>query len=97
MTPVSLATVFVLYQVVAGQVIGKATKSPCTGVNHIHFAIRKGNGTVDPTRYVEPRFPEMPTWKQDCDDYKYVYKVGWTGSLLGLLCVCVCVYVCVCV
>ena len=67
-------------QVVAGQVIGQATRSPCSGYNHIHLAILKGNGTVDPTRYVEPRFPEMPQWIQECDDYKYVYKVSSVQS-----------------
>nr|KAG5704727.1 hypothetical protein BaRGS_005183 [Batillaria attramentaria] len=73
-------------EVAAGQVIGEATKSPCNGFNHIHFAIRKGNKTLDPTRYVEPRLPEMPQWIQECDDYKYVYK-GKTlaaGSVVGL-------------
>ncbi|KAL8609979.1 hypothetical protein ACOMHN_029472 [Nucella lapillus] len=74
-------------EVVAGQVIGEATSSPCSGFNHLHFAIKKRNGTIDPTRYLEPRFPEMPQWIQECDDYKYVFK-GKTqaaGSIAGLV------------
>ncbi|XP_076472269.1 uncharacterized protein LOC143301765, partial [Babylonia areolata] len=75
-------------RVVAGQMIGWATASPCGGdKNHIHLAMRKGDDTVDPTRYLESRLAALPQWVQECDDYKFVYK-GQTmaaGSIAGLV------------
>ncbi|XP_048250793.1 uncharacterized protein LOC124111176 [Haliotis rufescens] len=74
-------------QVVAGQVIGAASESECGSSNHIHFAMRRPDGPVDPTRFLEPRIPEIPKWIQECDDYKLVWKFETVaaGSVIGLL------------
>ena len=50
-----------------------ATKSPCT--NHIHFAMKKGNGFIDPTKFLEARLFKFKPWEQYCDDYLLVWKV----------------------
>ena len=59
----------------AGQPIGEVANSPCGGNAHIHFSMRRDGGYIDPTRYLEPRIPEIPAWVQECDDYKLVFKV----------------------
>ncbi|XP_041378093.1 uncharacterized protein LOC121390363 [Gigantopelta aegis] len=67
----------------AGEQIGVAAMTPC--LNHIHFALKRGTGFVDPKNYLRVRLPEMPKWVQECDDYKLVFK-GKTireGSLIG--------------
>ena len=63
----------IYYQVAAGVSIGMATKSPCT--NHIHFAMKKGNGFIDPTKFLEARLFKFKPWEQYCDDYLLVWKV----------------------
>lgn len=60
-------------QVAAGAPIGKATKSTCK--NHIHFALKKGKGFVDPTNFLEHKFFKYKEWKQNCDDYFLEWKV----------------------
>ncbi|KAK3589057.1 hypothetical protein CHS0354_008707 [Potamilus streckersoni] len=57
-----------------GDKIGTATKSPCTGMNHIHLAVVRDGGAVDPTNFLESKFVEAPKWVQECDDMKLVYK-----------------------
>jgi len=66
---------FQILQVAGGQIIGKATMSTCAGNNHIHMTMMKPDGIIDPTRFLEPRFPMIPKWIQQCDDYRLVYKV----------------------
>ncbi|XP_048258717.1 uncharacterized protein LOC124137708 isoform X1 [Haliotis rufescens] len=58
----------------AGQKIGLAANSPCGGNEHIHLALRRKGGYVDPTRYLEVRLPKILEWVQECDDYKVVFK-----------------------
>ncbi|CAG2200472.1 unnamed protein product [Mytilus edulis] len=61
-------------------------ESPCYPFNHIHFAMKKGNGTVDPTKFLSPRFFKIPKWIQTCDDYKLVYQFETiaVGVIVGL-------------
>ncbi|XP_062616058.1 uncharacterized protein LOC134277763, partial [Saccostrea cucullata] len=51
------------------------------------MAIKKDDGDyIDPTKYLEFRPVTMPKWKQECDDYKLVFK-GVTlaaGVIVGL-------------
>lgn len=65
----------VCLQVSGGDIIGTVTSSPCSGNNHIHIAIRRDGGYVDPSNYLAARLVTLPKWKQECDDYKLVYKV----------------------
>ena len=58
-----------------GDVIGTAAKSECEGFNHLHLALRKRRGAVDPSKYLEKRPLQFPEWKQECDDYKLVFAV----------------------
>ncbi|XP_035662464.1 uncharacterized protein LOC118406510 [Branchiostoma floridae] len=71
-------------EVTGGQDIGTVVTSGCN--NHIHFAIKKGTGYLDPTKFLEPRGIQIPTWVQDCDDYKLVWKLKTiaAGSVVGL-------------
>ncbi|XP_021353372.1 uncharacterized protein LOC110450253 [Mizuhopecten yessoensis] len=80
-------------RVAGGQVVGKSVRSPCTGNNHIHFAMFKPGGLlsndiapIDPKRFLEPRFPGVPKWIQHCDDYRLVYKFETIaeGTIVGL-------------
>ncbi|CAG2209692.1 unnamed protein product [Mytilus edulis] len=73
-------------RIAAGAPIGTAKKSPCYPFNSIHFAMMKDNGTVDPTKFLSPRFFEIPKWLQICDDYKLVYKFETiaAGVIVGL-------------
>ncbi|CAG2189963.1 unnamed protein product [Mytilus edulis] len=73
-------------RIAAGAPIGTAKQSPCYPFNSIHFAMMKGNGTVDPTKFLSPRFFEVPQWIQTCDDYKLVYKFETiaAGVIVGL-------------
>ena len=66
---------YCILQVGKGDVIGSVSKSQCEGMNHIHLAIMKGRGAVDPSKYLEKRPLKFPEWKQQCDDYKLVFKV----------------------
>lgn len=64
----------VFYKVIGGQVIGTANSSHCE--DHIHLSFKKvGASYVDPTRFLEKAYPTLPTWVQQCDDYKLVFKV----------------------
>ncbi|CAG2251005.1 unnamed protein product [Mytilus edulis] len=78
--------IYIEYRIAAGEPIGTAKQSPCYPFNSIHFAMKKGNGTVDPTKFLSPRFFEMPVWSQTCDDYKLVYKFETiaAGVIVGL-------------
>lgn len=59
---------------IGGQVIGTANSSHCE--DHIHLSFKKvGAWYVDPTRFLEKAYPTLPTWVQQCDDYKLVFKV----------------------
>lgn len=60
-------------QVAAGEPIGNAITSKCT--NHIHFAMKKDEGFVDPTKFLENRLFQYQPWEEDCDDYLLVWKV----------------------
>ncbi|VDH91582.1 Hypothetical predicted protein [Mytilus galloprovincialis] len=73
-------------RIAAGAPIGTVKQSPCYPFNSIHFAMKKGNGTVDPTKFLSPRFFEVPKWIQTCDDYKLVYKFETiaAGVIVGL-------------
>lgn len=54
--------------------IGTANSSHCE--DHIHLSFKKvGAWYVDPTRFLEKAYPTLPTWVQQCDDYKLVFKV----------------------
>ncbi|VDI24688.1 Hypothetical predicted protein, partial [Mytilus galloprovincialis] len=77
---------YIEYRIAAGEPIGTAKQSPCYPFNSIHFAMKKGNGTVDPTKFLSPRFFEVPVWSQTCDDYKLVYKFETiaAGVIVGL-------------
>ncbi|XP_062593831.1 uncharacterized protein LOC134255325, partial [Saccostrea cucullata] len=68
----------------AGQTIGIATGSNCA--NHIHLAFQKDGDYIDPTKYLDSIIPEVPQWKQICDDYKLVFMdvTLKAGSLVGL-------------
>ncbi|KAL3873935.1 hypothetical protein ACJMK2_037012, partial [Sinanodonta woodiana] len=57
-----------------GDKIGTATKSPCTGMNHIHLAVLRDGGAVDPTNFLESKLVEAPKWVQQCDDMKLMLK-----------------------
>ena len=61
-------------QVGAGDVIGTVTKSKCSASDHIHFAIRKDRGTLDPSKYLGLRLISIK-YEQACDDYRLVFKV----------------------
>ncbi|VDI25865.1 Hypothetical predicted protein, partial [Mytilus galloprovincialis] len=63
---------YVEKRVAAGAPIGKAVKSEC--INHIHLAMKKGEGFVDPTKFLENRFFTFKPWEQYCDDYLLVWK-----------------------
>ena len=68
-------------QVAAGEVIGTVARSSCN--NHIHLSmLKEARGYIDPTPYLEPRTPSIPTWTQECDDYKFIYKVN--GTYIGI-------------
>ncbi|GFR58902.1 protein jagged-2 [Elysia marginata] len=74
-----------LNYVAAGEVVGTAARSSCD--NHIHVSmLKEARGYIDPSSYLEPRTPSVPTWTQDCDDYKFVYKTNTvaTGLMSGL-------------
>lgn len=71
-----LVTSAFLTQVSAGDPIGTAVESPCATQNHIHFAIRRNGGAVDPSEFLESRPIQKPEWVQICDDYKLVFKVN---------------------
>ncbi|CAH1242182.1 Hypp6490 [Branchiostoma lanceolatum] len=68
--------------VLAGDEIGKAARSSCS--NHIHFSVEKDNIFVDISKFLEPRFINLPQWIQHCDDYKLVYKTIKAGYIVGL-------------
>ncbi|XP_066300826.1 uncharacterized protein [Branchiostoma lanceolatum] len=70
--------------VLAGDEIGKAARSSCS--NHIHFSVEKDNIFVDISKFLEPRFINLPQWIQHCDDYKLVYKFQTikAGYIVGL-------------
>ncbi|GFO16169.1 protein jagged-2 [Plakobranchus ocellatus] len=71
--------------VAAGDILGTVSRSSCE--NHIHLSmLKESRGYIDPTAYLEPRVPVVPTWTQECDDYKFVYKANTvaTGLISGL-------------
>lgn len=61
------------FQFAAGQPLGTTKQSECK--NHIHLAFYKDGDYIDPTKYLEFVPVTMPEWKQECDDYKLVFKV----------------------
>ncbi|KAL5014181.1 hypothetical protein ScPMuIL_008451 [Solemya velum] len=73
-------------RVAAGDVVGKAARSPCGGNNHIHMSLKRGEEFIDPTRFLESRLPQMPVWIQECDDYSlvYQYETVAVGKIVGL-------------
>lgn len=60
----------------AGDSIGTANASACPSQNHIHMAITRDGGVVDPSEVLDKRPIVVPKWNQICDDYKLVFKVG---------------------
>ncbi|CAG2216212.1 unnamed protein product [Mytilus edulis] len=73
-------------RVAAGVPIGLAVASPCNSSNHIHVAMKREGGFIDPTRFLQTRMFEMPQWVQICDDFKLEYK-GETiaaGTIVGV-------------
>lgn len=64
------------FQVGAGVVIGEVVASPCNLSSHIHLAMWRNGGPVDPTEFMQGRNVTMPEWVQECDDYKLEFKVN---------------------
>ena len=62
-----------------------AMLSSCNSSNHIHFAIQREGGFVDPTRFLQSRMFDMPTWVQSCDDFKLEYKVFVCNNIYSLI------------
>ena len=72
-------------QIWAGVTIGTATKSPCK--NHIHFAIKRDGGYIEPTRFLEDRPKLFQPYKTECRDWKLAVLVMFLLSLCLLCCI----------
>jgi hypothetical protein len=46
-------------------------------------AFKKDGDYIDPTKYLEFKPVTMPEWKQECDDYKLVFKASIILFLYG--------------
>ncbi|KAK3612511.1 hypothetical protein CHS0354_024482 [Potamilus streckersoni] len=76
---------YIEQHVAAGDPIGTARRSACKATDHIHFAVKEGEETMDPTRFLEPPFPKLPVWEQKCDDYKLAF-MGYTIAADCIVC-----------
>lgn len=62
-------------KVSAGDLIGTVQPSYCSDTNHIHVALTKDGGVLDPSPYIYQRPIKLPKWNQICDDYRIVKMV----------------------
>ena len=61
------------WQISAGVTIGLATSSSCK--NHVHIAMKRDGGFIDPTRFVVDRQKMFQPYVTECKDWKLVIKV----------------------
>jgi len=66
------------HQVAVGAEVGHGVVPQWCSDTHIHVAMIKNDTDeeIDPTGYLRKREMKLPEWKQNCDHYLLVWKVG---------------------